>query len=86
MVIGTKFHGLLRPQRTLMREHVYGIYLFKSEGLHLVVYDLIRLRVAKRTDKNACGGTMIHKTHWQINIMQILQKNRVVVRLLLDIT
>ena len=60
MVIGTKFHGLQRPQRTPMREHVYGIYLFKSEGSHLVVYGLIRLAVANTTNKNARDCTMIH--------------------------
>ena len=86
MVIGTTFHGLQRPQRTPMREHVYGTYLFKSEGSHLVVYDLIRLRVANTTNKNARNCTMIHTTNCRINIMHILRKSRGVVRLLLYIT
>ena len=86
MVIETTFHGLQRPQRTPMREHVYGTYLFKSKGSHLVVYDLIRLRVANTTNKNARDCTMINTTNRRINIMHILRKSREVVRLSLYIT
>ena len=86
MVIGIKFHGLQRPQRTPMREHVYGTYLFKSKGSHLAVYDLIRLRVANTTNTNTRDCTMIHTTNHRINIMHILRKSRGVVRLSLYIT
>ena len=81
MVIGTKFHGLQRPQRTPMQEHAYRIYLLKSSGSHLREYDLIQLSVANTANKNARGCTTIHTTNCWINTMHISHKSSGVVRL-----
>ena len=79
MVIGTKFHGLQRPNGLRCKNMCIVIYPFKSSGSHLREYDLIRLSVANTTNKNARGCTTIHTTNRWINTMHISHKSSGVV-------